>query len=390
MAGSKVLIIGCGSIGSATARILAGDGTFDHILLADRERGKGAALAQELGLRVSATGLDVPDVDALLAAVREAHASGETVVLNATGPFTQDTLGIIDTVVRIGAAYADVNDEAGVLSKVFDSQDLDTLARNQGVAVLPGLGASPGQTNVVARYLADRMNRVDEIRFFLVNDVRYRSQAVWLHRFTLFGGPAAVYQDGGWTQVQAMSAFEDVQFPEPWGAIRCYAVGLEPVSLPGYFKGLKHASMMRGFLHPIMATTLKGFIELGLTGQQPVQVGSMEVVPADFAAAFLTAANSDHLFNIEGLPDRLPREVRVSGVKGGRRCALTASYSYPSMQLPVATASCLAVGARMLLRKETPGPGVLPPEALPPDPFIKDMESQGSLLTVEESEDLYR
>jgi saccharopine dehydrogenase-like NADP-dependent oxidoreductase len=44
----------------------------------------------------------------------------------------------------------------------------------------------------------------------------------------------------------------------------------------------------------------------------------------------------------------------------------------------------------MLLRKETPGPGVLPPEALPPDPFIKDMESQGSLLTVEESEDLYR
>jgi short subunit dehydrogenase-like uncharacterized protein len=74
-------------------------------------------LAQELGLRVSATGLDVPDVDALLAAVREAHASGETVVLNATGPFTQDTLGIIDSVVRIGAAYADVNDEAGVLSK---------------------------------------------------------------------------------------------------------------------------------------------------------------------------------------------------------------------------------------------------------------------------------
>ena len=126
MAGSKVLIIGCGSIGSATARILAGDGTFDHILLADRERGKGAALAQELGLRVSATGLDVPDVDALLAAVREAHASGETVVLNATGPFTQDTLGIIDSVVMIGAAYADVNDEAGVLSKVFDSQDLDT------------------------------------------------------------------------------------------------------------------------------------------------------------------------------------------------------------------------------------------------------------------------
>ena len=198
MAGSKVLIIGCGSIGSATARILAGDGTFDHILLADRERGKGAALAQELGLRVSATGLDVPDVDALLAAVREAHASGETVVLNATGPFTQDTLGIIDSVVRIGAAYADVNDEAGVLSKVFDSQDLDTLARNQGVAVLPGLGASPGQTNVVARYLADRMNRVDEIRFFLVNDVRYRSQAVWLHRFTLLAArPRCIKTEAG-------------------------------------------------------------------------------------------------------------------------------------------------------------------------------------------------
>mgnify|MGYP001166307481 CR=1 FL=1 len=126
--------------------------TFDHLLLADREPGKGADLARVLESSASATGLDVCDEDEVITAVGNAKDSGETVVLNASGPFTQSTIGMIKAVLRFGVSYADVNDETSMLSEVLSSGDLNTVAYEQGVAVLPGLGVSPGQTNVVARY----------------------------------------------------------------------------------------------------------------------------------------------------------------------------------------------------------------------------------------------
>jgi len=62
-----------------------------------------------------------------------------------------------------------------------------------------------------------------------------------------------------------MSEFEDVEFPDPWGTIRCYTVGLEPITKPESFKDVKHVSMKRGFLHPLMGEMMRDFIRYGLT-----------------------------------------------------------------------------------------------------------------------------
>ena len=71
-------------------------------------------------------------------------------MLNATGPFSPDTLSLMRTVVEAGVPYADINDNVETLQRVFDSEYLASLAKHRGVGVLPGLGASPGQTNMVA------------------------------------------------------------------------------------------------------------------------------------------------------------------------------------------------------------------------------------------------
>ena len=371
------LIIGCGTIGSATARLALEDARFEHVVVADQDRQRAERLAGSLEGPATALELDCQQDDQVLRSL-----TGISVVLNTTGPFSRDTLSLMRTVIEAGVAYADINDDVETLQSVFESEYLDSLAKHRGVGVLPGLGASPGQSNVLARYLASRMDAVEEVRFFMVNDATYRSEAVWRHRLALFGEPALLYDGGRWTQTPAMSEFQDVGFPAPWGSIRCYAVGLETVSIPQSFSGLRHASLWRGFSDPATTSMLKDLIAAGFASQQPIEVDGVSLTPSAMTAAVLagtqTEADSPD-------PGRLPRQVRVKGIRDGGPAELTMTYSFPPGDIALATASCLVVGAGLLVNRELPGPGVFPPEDMDPAPFMWDMESRGAHFKLEDS-----
>ena len=371
------LIIGCGTIGSATARLALEDARFEHVVVADKDRQRAERLAGSLEGPATALELDCQQDDQVLRSL-----TGISVVLNTTGPFSRDTLSLMRTVIEAGVAYADINDDVETLQSVFESEYLDSLAKHRGVGVLPGLGASPGQTNVLARHLASRMDAVEEVRFFMVNDATYRSEAVWRHRLALFGEPALLYDGGRWTQTPAMSEFQDVGFPAPWGSIRCYAVGLETVSIPQSFSGLRHASLWRGFSDPATTSMLKDLIDAGFASQQPLEVDGVSLTPSAMTAAMLAGTQTE-----ADIPDlgRLPRQVRVKGIRNGGPAELTMTYSFPPGDIGLATASCLVVGAGLLVNRELPGPGVFPPEHMDPAPFMWDMESRGAHFKLEDS-----
>ena len=371
------LIIGCGTIGSATARLALEDARFEHVVVADKDRQRAERLAGSLEGPATALELNCQQDDQVLRSL-----TGISVVLNTTGPFSRDTLSLMRTVIEAGVAYADINDDVETLQSVFESEYLDSLAKHRGVGVLPGLGASPGQTNVLARHLASRMDAVEEVRFFMVNDATYRSEAVWRHRLALFGEPALLYDGGRWTQTPAMSEFQDVGFPAPWGSIRCYAVGLETVSIPQSFSGLRHASLWRGFSDPATTSMLKDLIDAGFASQQPLEVDGVSLTPSAMTAAVLAGTQTE-----ADIPDlgRLPRQVRVKGIRNGGPAELTMTYSFPPGDIGLATASCLVVGAGLLVNRELPGPGVFPPEDMDPAPFMWDMESRGAHFKLEDS-----
>ncbi len=372
------MIIGCGTMGAATARLVHADVRFQHLVLADRDLQRAEGLAETLdGGQVTALQLDLRQDDQVACSL-----AGVSVVLNTAGPFSRDTLSLMRTVIEAGIPYADINDDVETLQSVFESEHLDSLAKHRGVGVLPGLGASPGQTNVLARHLASRMDVVEEVRFFLVNDSTYRSEAVWRHRLALFGMPALLYDGGRWTQSPGMSEYQDVAFPAPWGNIRCYTVGLETVTIPASFGGLRHASLWRGFSDPATAETLKTLIDAGFASEQPLDVDGVPVTPAAMTAAVLAGVRME---GGSAAPGRLPRQVRVKGIREGRPAELTMTYSFPPGDVALATASCLVVGAGLLVDRELPGPGVFPPEAMDPAPFMWDMESQGVHFKLEDS-----
>ena len=369
-----VLIIGCGTIGTATARLVLADAKFQHLVVADRDLKRAELLVEQLSGSVSALQLDSLEEEQVTRAL-----SGISVVLNATGPFGRDTLSLMRTVIEAGIPYADVNDDVETLQSVFESEFLDSLAKHRGVGVLPGLGARPGSTNVMARHLEGRMESVDEVRFHMVNDATYRSEGVWRHQLSLFGEPALLYDEGKWTQYPAMSEYQDVAFPAPWGNIRCYAVGLETVTIPQSMPGLRHASLWLGFSDPATTQMLKCLVDTGFASEAPLQVDGVSMTPAAMTAAVLAAGNP------EDYSERLPRQVVVKGIREGRPAELTATYSFPPGYIALATASSLVVGAGLLVTRELPGTGVFPPEAMDPAPFMWDMESRGVHFKLEDS-----
>ena len=377
MAEITALMIGCGTVGTATARLLVENSRFHNVIVADRDLQQADKLAELLDRRVTSLKLDCHQDEQLRNAL-----SGVSVVLNTTGPFTRATLALIRTVVEAGIPYTDVNDDVGSLQAVFESEYLNSLARHRGVGVLPGLGASPGQTNVIASHMASRMDSVDDVEFFLVNDASYRSQAVWRHRLDLFGQPALLFESGRWTEIPAMSEFREVEFHPPWGTIRCYAVGLETVTIPQSFDGLLKASLWRGFSDPTTTETLKSLVDAGFASNEQILVDGTLVSPAELSAAVLAGQK----LGIDGTESRrLPRQVRVRGIRDGRPAELTMNYSFPPGDIALATASCLVVGAGMLVARELSGPGVIAPEALDPAPFMWDMESRGVHFKLEDS-----
>ena len=377
MADFTALIIGCGTMGAATARLALECGKFQQVIVADRDLQRANDLAHTLEGPITARQLDYRQEDQLAKSL-----GGVSVVLNTTGPFNRDTLSLMRTVIEAGIPYADINDDVETLQSVFESEYLGSLAKHRGVGVLPGLGASPGQTNVLARHMAGRMDIVEEVRFFMVNDASYRSEAVWRHRLALFSQSALLYDRGRWTQTSGMSEFQDVAFPAPWDNIRCYNVGLETVTIPMSFKGLLHASLWRGFSDPDTTETLKGLVDAGFASEETLEVDGVSITPAALSAAVLAGTQ-----RAGDSPDlgRLPRQVRGKGVREGREAELTMTYSFPQGDIALATASCLVVGAGLLVERELPGPGVYPPEAMDPAPFMWDMESRGVHFKLEDS-----
>ena len=371
------LIIGCGTMGTASAKLCLEGTNFKHIVGADRSIERAEHLAKSLGSSATPLRLDCLRDDQVARSL-----TGISVVLNTTGPFSRDTVSLIRTVVESGVPYADINDDVDTLQIVFESEYLDSLAKHRGVGVLPGLGASPGQTNVLFRHMAGRMDVVEEVRFFMVGDAICRSESIWRQQLALFGQPVLLYDGGGWLQTPSMSNFQDIEFPPPWGSIRCYTVGLETVTIPTSFTTLRHASIWRGFSDPATTEMLKGLIDAGFASEEPVEVDGVRVSPAGISATMLSRLQPS---GVSSTVERLPRQVRVKGIKNGHPAELTMTYSFPPGDIAMATASCLVVGAGLLVNRELPSPGVFPPEAMDPAPFMWDMESRGVHFKLEDS-----
>lgn len=158
----KVLSLGgAGAVCQHATRDLAEFSDFDEIVIADYSVAAAEKLAGEIGdRRLKVLKVDAEDYDELVRTF-----AGFDVVLNGL-PWRYD-MAVTRACIEAGVNGLDVSTEE-------DQWDYDAVAREKGIVFIPGVGATPGITNVMARRGADQLDEVDEIQ---VNFAAFRCLA---------------------------------------------------------------------------------------------------------------------------------------------------------------------------------------------------------------------
>lgn len=366
----KVIILGgCGFIGSSIARDLIKSERVMKVTLADKNTDMAkVADSVKASQKVTVKYLDVNTSFTDLVKT----ISGNDVVVNCVGPYSEDSINTVKAAIEAGVTYTDVCDNCIVTKEVFK---LDEAAKEAGVCVCTGLGSSPGVTNMLAKYGADKLDTVDEIDiFFVIALIDPIGTAGLVQAMGQFIGNVTQYIDGRLVELPAGSEAEEVEFLPPFGRTQVhYARHPEPFTLPRYISGVKKVVNKASFSPASVPRLFAEFIELGLFSPAPLTVGDCTVSPRDFIVSFML--NRPELRSQQQVSASLAANVVVKGTEGSSSVTYTYRISDWGGLLTAVPAS---VGIQMLGSERTAVKGVLAPEAvLHPKEYFVELKKKG-------------
>ena len=308
----QILVIGSGLMGPAAAYNALSDPAVTQVTLADKDDAQLAAAAARLaplvanGARLQTAHIDLADE----AATANLIARHDAVV--AALPSAVLPLGI-RAAIAARTPWID-------LSRPADSElpALAKAAKENGVLVIPGCGVEPGLTEIVARYLAEKLDTVDELHI-KCGGIPVMPDGPLNYRI-VFGGrhlplrayDARIAEAGALRAVPRYSGVETFAV-DGLGEVEAWHEGFMPWLLE--LDVLKHLKVgtqktVRWPGYAAKATTLR---ELGLLSFEPVEVDGINVTPKHVVDAVLYP----HVKMQEADRDVTVFRVEVVGQKDG-------------------------------------------------------------------------
>lgn len=151
----RVVVLGCGGMGSYAARTAVSFSFVDELVVADFDTGRAAELAASVGTKARPAQVDVRDRAALSRLLRGAGA-----VLNTVGPFFRLGPSVLQAAIGERVPYFDINDDWESTEAMLG---LHAAAEQAGVFALIGIGASPGISNLLVLRAMRELEQTDEI-----------------------------------------------------------------------------------------------------------------------------------------------------------------------------------------------------------------------------------
>ena len=356
-----VVLGGCGAVGSVAVRTLANDATFSKVVIGDMHVAKARELAASVGTKVSVVEVDASDPRSVKQAVANAD-----VVLNCVGPFYKTVKTILGAVIDARINYVDICDDVDVTLEILG---LDEAAKHAGVTAVIGMGASPGATNLLAKYLADtQLDETDSIDIFHCHGGEaIEGPGVIGHRFHCMSIDIPMFLDGKLQYVKyfgedGIALRQTFKFPV-LGEVPLYPYPHpEQVTLPRYLKVRQVTN--KGSVLPIEYYQLTAELcRVGLSSREPVDINGQPVTPYDFAVAYVIRERERILRETHFGSARGCMSVVVKGRKAGQPRELRVHISSKAGGLGEGTGIPAAIGAILLQQGKISGKGVLPPEA---------------------------
>lgn len=354
--------------------LLNHESIFDEIVISSRNIERNKKVVAELNSpKVSAAQVDVTDKDALYEVIKDCD-----VVANCTGPYHLFAYDIIDTTIKAGKHYIDFCDDIEAFNHIFES-DLPKRAKEKGLSMIMGLGASPGFLSVLACSANERyFDSINEAIFYFATDEKEPGGPAVLGHMLECIHNAPYIEDGVKKNEPSFLREWDFDFGKPYGVRKVSRIGHPEVfTFPRYIPNIENVSV-RFSLEPTSA--YEGFKKIGLSGltsEQELNIKGTPISPRDFALAVLVAQKSSR--------KEMSEEELKEFLKGVTACAAAEIHGKKDGQdrvyigrvagnMAPLTAVPLIIGAEMLGKDKVTKTGIMVPEEAieNADEFVKE------------------
>jgi saccharopine dehydrogenase (NAD+, L-lysine-forming) len=366
----KVVVLGgCGAVGSISVKALAAQDLFSEVRIGDFNIEKAKTLASQLGPKVTAVKVNAEDPKSIKDAIK-----GFDVVLNCVGPFYKTGAIVQKAVIESKINFVDISDDVDVTSTQLD---MDKDAKAAGVTCLIGMGSSPGATNLLAKLAAETLlDETDSIDIFHTHGGEpIEGPGVIGHRFHCMTIDVPMFLDGKLKYVKyfepdGIALRQEFEFPLIGKTLLYPYPHPEQVTIPKYIK-TKQVTNKGSVLPAEYYNMTRDLCHLGFSSREPVNVNGQDVIPYDFAVAYIIRERDRILKELKFGSQRGCCSVVAKGKKAGKYQEYRFHMASRSQALGEGTGIPAAMGVILMAQGKVKGPGVFPPEGcVNPNDFI--------------------
>jgi len=266
----------------------------------------------------------------------------------------------------------------------------DAWFKKNGKTHVPGFGMTPGITDMMVKYCADQMEKVDTVR---ISHGAFRpiafSSAI-TETTTYEYDPdlpgRVVYEGGKFIQVPPFSRPMEIELPEPYGTHPQYIIPhAETKTVARYLadKGVQLIEV-RGTWPPKNMELMKALYEWGFFRNDRVKVGNVEVGILDAIGSYLMQAPEGQATDLYGYA----LHVEVIGKRDGKNVQHILTHTHPASDGSVkgweklrAYTRCvgipMSIGAQIIASGRVKVHGVVIPEfAFDPREVFEELEKR--------------
>jgi saccharopine dehydrogenase-like NADP-dependent oxidoreductase len=353
----KILVLGCGNIGSVAAKDLAENLPSAEIVLADLDEVRAKEAASRIGQEnVSWVKADASNHRELVSTLKKFDL--------AIGALPGETgYRVCKASVAAGVDLVDVS------YMPEDAMALHKDASKAKISILPDCGMSPGLGSILAGHAISKLDQVESIHMLNgglpekpLPPLGYVITWSVKDLIDMYSRKVNIVKEGKIVQREAMSGLEKIDFPGVGKLEAFYTDGLRTM-----LHTVKNVKDMweKSLRYPGHVEKIELLKALGFFNDKPVEIGSLSVKPREVTAKLLESK-----LKRKDVPDIVAMRIIVSGTEKGKRV----SYTYQLLDhydrkrkvtsMARTTAYTTSVVAQLLAKKAITEKGVIPPERL--------------------------
>jgi len=391
----RIFILGCGAQGSTIAGLLSKEPDVEAITCADISLDRARRLLGLLREHGTKAELEAKQVNAGDKEQVAREAKGFDVIVNATWPVFN--IPVMEASLEAGAHYLDLAAspcDHKLPHECYEGQlKLDDAFKEADLTAFLSIGVTPGLSDVEIAYVARRMDRIDEIRIrWADRTVATELVTTWSPEILLdefFSGPIVVYEDGRYREVHILRDAEYYELPT-LGRVKMFPVNHEELFLVPRFLGkeVRYLDVKGGVAGPMELTDVAVEALVRALAKHP-RVEEPGASLIEILASTLPPPIDFRKSYEEGVVKEAVAEIAVDvrGTKGHRNIRhvvyTTSRLEEALKRLPwanhISYATCVPATEAILMlgRGEIKRKGIMAPEHLDPEPFLKKVMARG-------------